>query len=136
MRRSCRACTATRRQCLGSCRFAESCCGQFLEEAFQEWREALALVVAQHHLKRDREDAAVAERVAGASRALPVRVWTLARPGYFICVGREQGRTNCTQRAIRIDETEEAVTTYYAAIRLSQVTPGCQSTPPCRSAFE
>ncbi len=39
---------------------------------------------------------------------------------YFICVGRQQGRTICTQRAIRIDETEEAVAAYYTAIRLTK----------------
>ena len=38
---------------------------------------------------------------------------------YFICVGRQQKRTNCTQQAIRIDQAEDAVVDVYAATRLT-----------------
>ena len=38
---------------------------------------------------------------------------------YFICIGRQQKRTDCTQQAIRIDDTEEAVARTYADIRLT-----------------
>ena len=38
---------------------------------------------------------------------------------YFVCVGRHQRRTGCTQQAIRIDETEDAVAAVYATIRLT-----------------
>ncbi|MSW92153.1 MAG: hypothetical protein F2812_11175 [Actinobacteria bacterium] len=38
---------------------------------------------------------------------------------YFICIGRQQRRTTCTQQAIRIDQTEDAVAAVYAAIRLT-----------------
>ena len=38
---------------------------------------------------------------------------------YFICVGRQQKRTTCTQQAIRIDQTEDAVVAEYANIRLT-----------------
>lgn len=38
---------------------------------------------------------------------------------YFICLGRQQKRTGCTQQAIRIDDTEAAVAHTYADIRLT-----------------
>ena len=38
---------------------------------------------------------------------------------YFICLGRQQKRTGCTQQAIRIDDTEVAVARTYADIRLT-----------------
>jgi site-specific DNA recombinase len=38
---------------------------------------------------------------------------------YFICVGRQQKRTTCTQQAIRIEQTEEAVVDEYTNIRLT-----------------
>ena len=39
---------------------------------------------------------------------------------YLICIGRQQKRTPCTnQQAIRIDQTEDAVTDVYAGIRLT-----------------
>jgi site-specific DNA recombinase len=38
---------------------------------------------------------------------------------YLICVGRQQKRTTCTQRAIRIDHTEDSVVAEYANIRLT-----------------
>jgi site-specific DNA recombinase len=37
---------------------------------------------------------------------------------YFICIGRQQRRTNCTQRAIRIEQAETAVANYYATVQL------------------
>ncbi len=38
---------------------------------------------------------------------------------YFICIGRQQRRTNCTQKAIFIDHTEEAITDYYSTVQLA-----------------
>ena len=38
---------------------------------------------------------------------------------YFICLGRQQKRTTCTQQAIRIDVAEDAVVSEYAKIRLT-----------------
>ena len=38
---------------------------------------------------------------------------------YFICLGRQQKRTDCRQQAIRIDQTEDAVADVYAAIQLT-----------------
>lgn len=38
---------------------------------------------------------------------------------YFICLGRQQKRTDCRQQAVRIDQTEDAVTDVYAAIQLT-----------------
>jgi site-specific DNA recombinase len=38
---------------------------------------------------------------------------------YFICIGRQQKRTSCTQRAIRIEQAEAAVAAYYATVQLS-----------------
>jgi hypothetical protein len=38
---------------------------------------------------------------------------------YFICIGRHQKRTACTQQAIRIEQTEDAVAAVYATIRLT-----------------
>jgi DNA invertase Pin-like site-specific DNA recombinase len=38
---------------------------------------------------------------------------------YFICIGRHQKRTPCTQQAIRIEQTEDAVAAVYATIRLT-----------------
>ncbi len=39
---------------------------------------------------------------------------------YFVCIGRQQGRTNCTQRAVRIEKTEAAVAAYYASVQLPE----------------
>lgn len=39
---------------------------------------------------------------------------------YFICVGRQQKRSDCQQRAIRIEQTEAAVAAYYASVQLSE----------------
>jgi site-specific DNA recombinase len=38
---------------------------------------------------------------------------------YFLCIGRQQRRTDCTQRAIRIDDTETAIANHYATVRLT-----------------
>ena len=38
---------------------------------------------------------------------------------YFICLGRQQKRTDCRQQAIRIDQTEDAVAAVYATIQLT-----------------
>ncbi len=38
---------------------------------------------------------------------------------YFICLGRQQKRTDCRQQAIRVDQTEDAVADAYAAIQLT-----------------
>ncbi len=38
---------------------------------------------------------------------------------YFICLGRQQKRTDCRQQAIRIDQAEDAVGGVYASIRLN-----------------
>ena len=38
---------------------------------------------------------------------------------YFICLSRQQKRTDCRQQAIRIDQTEDAVADAYAAIQLT-----------------
>jgi site-specific DNA recombinase len=37
---------------------------------------------------------------------------------YFICIGRQQKRTNCKQRAIRIEQAEAAIASYYASVQL------------------
>jgi site-specific DNA recombinase len=39
---------------------------------------------------------------------------------YFICIGRQQKRTSCTQRAIRIEQAEAAVAAHYATVQLSE----------------
>jgi DNA invertase Pin-like site-specific DNA recombinase len=39
---------------------------------------------------------------------------------YFICIGRQQKRTSCKQRAIRIEQAEAAVATHYATIQLPE----------------
>jgi site-specific DNA recombinase len=39
---------------------------------------------------------------------------------YFICIGRQQRRTDCKQRAIRIDQAEEAIAAHYAAVQLPE----------------
>jgi site-specific DNA recombinase len=38
---------------------------------------------------------------------------------YFVCVGRHQKRTLCTQRAVRIDQVEEAIIDYYSSVQLT-----------------
>lgn len=38
---------------------------------------------------------------------------------YFFCVGRHQGRTDCTKRYVQADELEDAVADEYRTIRLS-----------------
>lgn len=38
---------------------------------------------------------------------------------YFVCIGRQQRRTNCRQKAILIDQTEEAIIDYYATVQLT-----------------
>jgi site-specific DNA recombinase len=39
---------------------------------------------------------------------------------YFICIGRQQKRTDCKQRALRIEQVEEAVAAYYATVQLPE----------------
>ncbi|HYM54458.1 MAG TPA: recombinase zinc beta ribbon domain-containing protein [Solirubrobacteraceae bacterium] len=39
---------------------------------------------------------------------------------YFICIGRQQKRTDCTQRAIRIEQAEAAIAAYYATVQLPE----------------
>jgi site-specific DNA recombinase len=39
---------------------------------------------------------------------------------YFICIGRQQKRSDCKQRAIRIEQAEAAVAAYYATVQLSE----------------
>jgi site-specific DNA recombinase len=39
---------------------------------------------------------------------------------YFICVGRQQKRTDCEQRAIRIEKAEAAIAAYYATVQLPE----------------
>jgi site-specific DNA recombinase len=39
---------------------------------------------------------------------------------YFICIGRQQKRTDCKQRAIRIETAEAAIAAYYATIQLPE----------------
>ena len=40
---------------------------------------------------------------------------------YFICVGRQQKRSGCKQRALRIDKVEAAVAAYYKTVQLPEV---------------
>jgi site-specific DNA recombinase len=37
---------------------------------------------------------------------------------YFICSGRQRDKTSCTQRAIRIEQAEAAIASYYASVQL------------------
>jgi len=39
---------------------------------------------------------------------------------YFICIGRQQKRTDCKQRAIPIAQAEDAIAAYYATVQLSE----------------
>jgi site-specific DNA recombinase len=39
---------------------------------------------------------------------------------YFICIGRQQKRTSCKQRAIRIEQAEAAIAAYYASVQLAE----------------
>jgi site-specific DNA recombinase len=39
---------------------------------------------------------------------------------YFICVGRQTKRTNCKQRALRIEKVEEYIAAYYATVQLPE----------------
>ena len=39
---------------------------------------------------------------------------------YFICIGRQQKRTSCTQRAIRIEQAEAAIAAHYATVQLPE----------------
>jgi site-specific DNA recombinase len=39
---------------------------------------------------------------------------------YFICIGRQRDKTSCQQRAIRIDQAEEAIAAHYATIQLPE----------------
>jgi site-specific DNA recombinase len=40
---------------------------------------------------------------------------------YFICIGRQQKRSDCKQRAIRIEVAEEVIAAYYATVQLPEV---------------
>ncbi len=37
---------------------------------------------------------------------------------YFLCIGRQQKRTTCTLRALRIEKVEDAIARYYATVQL------------------
>ncbi len=39
---------------------------------------------------------------------------------YFICVGRQHKRTDCTLRALRIEKVEDAIARHYATVQLSE----------------
>jgi len=39
---------------------------------------------------------------------------------YFICIGRQQKRTDCKQRALRIELAEECIAAYYATVHLPE----------------
>ena len=39
---------------------------------------------------------------------------------YFICIGRQRDKASCQQRAIRIDQAEEAIAAHYASVRLPE----------------
>ena len=39
---------------------------------------------------------------------------------YFICSGRQRDKTSCKQRAIRIEQAEAAVASYYASVQLAE----------------
>ncbi len=39
---------------------------------------------------------------------------------YFICLGRQQKRTDCKLRALRIEQVENAIARYYQAVQLSE----------------
>ncbi len=39
---------------------------------------------------------------------------------YFICIGRQRDKHSCSQRALRIERVEAAVTRYYATIQLAE----------------
>jgi site-specific DNA recombinase len=39
---------------------------------------------------------------------------------YFVCIGRQQDKTSCKLRAIRIDLAEEAIAAHYADVRLPE----------------
>lgn len=39
---------------------------------------------------------------------------------YFICVGRQQKRSGCKQRALRIERVEEYIAAYYATVQLPE----------------
>ena len=39
---------------------------------------------------------------------------------YFICIGRQQKRTDCTLRALRIEKVEDVIARYYATVQLSE----------------
>jgi site-specific DNA recombinase len=43
---------------------------------------------------------------------------------YFICIGRQQKRSDCKQRAIRIEVAEAAVAAYYATVQLPEAEVG------------
>jgi site-specific DNA recombinase len=40
---------------------------------------------------------------------------------YFICVGRQQKRSDCKQRALKIEKVEAAVADYYATVQLPEL---------------
>jgi site-specific DNA recombinase len=39
---------------------------------------------------------------------------------YFICIGRQRDKTSCQQRAIRIEQAEEAIAAHYATVQLPE----------------
>ncbi len=39
---------------------------------------------------------------------------------YFICIGRQRDKTSCRQRAIRIDQAEDAIAAHYGTVQLPE----------------
>jgi Recombinase zinc beta ribbon domain len=39
---------------------------------------------------------------------------------YFICIGRQRDKSSCQQRAVRIDQAEEAIAAHYATVQLPE----------------
>jgi predicted nucleic acid-binding Zn-ribbon protein len=49
-----------------------------------------------------------------------MRAWRGGTYPYFICSGRQAKRTDCKQRAMRIEKVEEAVAAFYATVQLNE----------------
>ena len=92
----------------------------------ETWHEVQALLTAKHLTgEKDREHPHYLKGsiYCGQCGSRLIVCHAKGRGGtypYFICIGRQQKRTSCKQRAIRIEQAEAAVAAYYAAIQLPE----------------
>jgi site-specific DNA recombinase len=92
----------------------------------QTWRRVQELLTAKHltgEKHREHPHYLKGSIFCGQCGSRLIVCHAIGRGGtypYFICIGRQQKRTDCKQRAIRIEQAEEAIAAHYATVQLPE----------------